>query len=153
MFKALFCIVVLSVLSDCASADFGSPNVYQRQDVQRTGSMEQVTIVRVRQITIESNSDSSGVTSLLSAAVGAFLGSQAIGNGAGRYVAGALSGTVTGVVGQRVGAYMSRHSGVEVFLRRDNGQTIVVSQVDDQQFVPGERVYLVNSNSGYRITH
>jgi outer membrane lipoprotein SlyB len=48
---------------------------------------------------------------------------------------------------------MSRHSGVEVFLRRANGQTVVVSQVDDQRFVPGEHVYLVSSGSGYRITH
>jgi len=153
MFKVLFSVLILSILTGCASADFGSPNVYQRQDVQRTGTMEQATIIRVRQITIESNSDSSGVTSLLSAAVGAFLGSQTIGNGAGRYVAGAVSGSVTGVVAQRVSAFMSRHSGVEVFLRKDNGQTVVVSQVDDQQFTPGERVFLVSSNSGYRITH
>jgi outer membrane lipoprotein SlyB len=89
----------------------------------------------------------------VSAAASAFLGSQIIGNGRGRYISGALSGSAAGVISQRVSALMSRNSGIEVFLRRANGETVVVSQVDDQQFAPGEHVYLVSSGSGYRITH
>jgi outer membrane lipoprotein SlyB len=153
MVKLLFAVVLISVLSGCAIADFGSPNTYQRYDVQRQGQFEQVTILRVRPITIENTSDTSGITSIVSAAAGAFLGSQVIGNGRGRYIAGALSGSAAGLVAQRVGSVMSRHSGVEVFLRRGNGQTVVVTQVDDQQFAPGQQVFLVSSGSGYRITH
>lgn len=153
MFKLLFSVLFLSALTGCASADFGSPNTYQRYDVQRLGQMEQATILRVRQITIEGNTDSSGITTLVSSVAGAFLGSQVIGNGRGRYISGALTGSATGVIAQRVNSAMSHHSGVEVFLRRANGQTVVVTQVDDQTFAPGERVYLVNSGSGYRITH
>jgi outer membrane lipoprotein SlyB len=153
MFKLLISIALLSLLTACASADFGSPNTYQRYDVQHLGQMEEATILRVRQITIESSSDSSGLTSIVSAAASAFLGSQVIGNGKGRYVSGALSGAAAGFISQHVSVAMSRHSGVEVFLRRANGQTVVVSQVDDQRFVPGEHVYLVSSGSGYRITH
>jgi outer membrane lipoprotein SlyB len=153
MFKFVVSIVLASLLSACASADFGSPNTYQRYDVQRIGHQEQATVIRVRPITIESSSDSSGWTSLVTTAASAFLGSQIIGNGRGRYISGALSGSAAGVISQRVSTMMSRHSGVEVFLRRADGETVVVSQVDDQQFVPGERVYLVSSGSGYRITH
>ncbi|MDR5754935.1 MULTISPECIES: glycine zipper 2TM domain-containing protein [unclassified Caballeronia] len=153
MIKLLCSVMLLSVLTGCATADFGSPNTYQRYDVQRIGQFEQATILRVRPITIESNSGSSGIASIVSAAAGAFLGSQVIGNGSGRYIAGALSGSVSGLVAQRVSAVMSRHSGVEVFLRRANGQTVTVTQVDDQQFVPGQQVFLVSSGSGYRITH
>ncbi|RZF24294.1 hypothetical protein EVC45_39675 [Paraburkholderia sp. UYCP14C] len=153
MFKLLFSVVLLSLLTACASADFGSPNTYQRYDVQHLGQMEQATIIRVRQITIESNSDSSGLTTIVSTAASAFLGSQVIGNGRGRYISGALSGAAAGFISQHISAAMSRHSGVEVFLRRADGQTVVVTQVDDQQFALGERVYLVSSGSGYRITH
>jgi outer membrane lipoprotein SlyB len=153
MFKLLRTVFLLSALTGCATADFGSPNTYQRYDVQRIGQYEQATILRVRPITIENSSDSSGLSSIVSAAAGAFLGSQVIGNGRGRYVAGALSGSVSGLVAQRVGSVMSRHSGVEVFLRRANGATVVVTQVDDQQFTPGQQVFLVSSGSGYRITH
>lgn len=153
MFKLLISTVLFSLLTACASADFGSPNTYQRYDVQHIGQMEQATIIRVRQITIESSSDSSGLTSIVSSAASAFLGSQIIGNGRGRYISGALSGAAAGFISQHVSAAMSRHSGVEVFLRRANGQTVVVTQVDDQQFAPGEHVYLVSGGSGYRITH
>ncbi|MDR5832446.1 hypothetical protein P9250_31860 [Caballeronia sp. LP006] len=153
MIKFLCSVMLLSVLTGCATADFGSPDTYQRYDVQRIGQFEQATILRVRPITIESNSGSSGIASIVSAAAGAFLGSQVIGNGSGRYIAGALSGSVSGLVAQRVSAAMSRHSGVEVFLRRANGQSVVVSQVDDQQFAVGQQVFLVSNGSGYRITH
>jgi len=153
MIKFFCSVMLLSVLTGCATADFGSPDTYQRYDVQRIGQFEQATILRVRPITIESNSGSSGIASIVSAATSAFLDSQVIGNGSGRYIAGALSGSVSGLVAQRVSAAMSRHSGVEVFLRRANGQTVVVTQVDDQQFAPGQQVFLVSNGSGYRITH
>lgn len=153
MFRIIVSLVLVSMLSACAGVDFGSPNTYQRYDVQHLGHMEEATIIRVRPITIESSSDSSGWTSLVTTAASAFLGSQIIGNGRGRYISGALSGSAAGVISQHVSTMMSRHSGIEVFLRRPNGETVVVSQVDDQQFVPGERVYLVSSGSGYRITH
>ncbi|BCQ29250.1 hypothetical protein NK8_74400 (plasmid) [Caballeronia sp. NK8] len=153
MIKFFCSVLLLSSLTGCATADFGSPDTYQRYDVQSIGQFEQATILRVRPITIESNSGSSGIASIFSAAAGAFLGSQVIGNGSGRYIAGALSGSVSGLVAQRVSAVMSRHSGVEVFLRRANGQTVVVTQVDDQQFAPGQQVFLVSNGSGYRITH
>ncbi|WP_250537095.1 glycine zipper 2TM domain-containing protein [Caballeronia sp. AZ10_KS36] len=153
MIKFFCSMMLLSVLTGCATADFGSPDTYQRYDVQRIGQFEQATILRVRAITIESSSGSSGIASIVSAAAGAFLGSQVIGNGSGRYIAGALSGSVSGLVAQRVSAAMSRHSGVEVFLRRANGQTVVVTQVDDQQFAAGQQVFLISNGSGYRITH
>ncbi|SAK89383.1 outer membrane lipoprotein transmembrane [Caballeronia glebae] len=152
MFKIISGLILVCMLSACASADFGSPNTYLRYDVQRIGQFEQATILRVRPITIESNSGSSGIASIVSAAAGAFLGSQVIGNGSGRYVAGALSGSVSGLVAQRVSAAMSRHS-VEVFLRRANGETVVVTQVDDQQFVAGQQVFLVSNGTRYRLTH
>ncbi|CAL8481042.1 hypothetical protein [Caballeronia sp. S22] len=93
MIKFFCSVMLLSVLTGCATADFGSPDTYQRYDVQRIGQFEQATILRVRPITIESNSGSSGIASIVSAAAGAFLGSQVIGNGSGRYIAGALSGS------------------------------------------------------------
>lgn len=99
MLKALLVALFFSLfssLSGCAVADFGLPNTYQRYDVQRIGQFEQATILRVRLITIENTSDSSGISSIISAAAGAFLGSQVIGNGRGRYIASALSGSASG---------------------------------------------------------
>ncbi|MGF6472677.1 glycine zipper 2TM domain-containing protein [Paraburkholderia youngii] len=153
MFKIIISLVLASMLSACASTDFGSPNTYQRYDVQRAGSVEEATVVRTRSISIEAGSDNSGLTSLITAGVGAFLGSQTIGNGTGRYIAGALSGAASGFVAQKVSQAMAQRSGLEIIVRKSSGATVVVAQPDDQRFAPGEHVLLVSTSSGLRVTH
>ncbi|SDR54581.1 outer membrane lipoprotein SlyB [Paraburkholderia fungorum] len=153
MFKIIVSLVLASMLSACAGVDFGSPNTYQRYDVQRAGTVEEGTVIRTRAITIEASQDNSGLTSLISAGVGAFLGSRTIGNGSGRYIAGALSGAATGFVTQKVSQVLSQHSGLEIIVRRSSGGNVVIAQPDDQQFAPGEHVLLVSTNSGLRVTH
>jgi len=75
MIRTLFSILLLSTLAACANmTDFGSPDVYQRSDVQRTGSLEVVTVVRVRNITIQTPGDGTGLVSLITAGASAFLG-------------------------------------------------------------------------------
>ncbi|BCF95219.1 hypothetical protein [Paraburkholderia largidicola] len=153
MFKIIFSLVLASMLSACAGVDFGSPNTYQRYDVQRSGTLEEGTVLCTRAITIEASQDNSGLTSLISAGVGAFLGSRTIGNGTGRYIAGALTGAASGFVTQKVSQVLSHHSGLEIIVRTNTGRNVVVAQPDDQQFAPGDHVLLVTTNSGLRVTH
>lgn len=153
MFKIIVSLVLASMLSACAGVDFGSPNTYQRYDVQRSGTLEEGTVLRTRAITIEASQDNSGLTSLISAGVGAFLGSRTIGNGTGRYIAGALTGAASGFVTQKVSQVLSHHSGLEIIVRTNTGRNVVVAQPDDQQFAPGDHVLLVTTNSGLRVTH
>jgi outer membrane lipoprotein SlyB len=153
MFKIILSFVLASMLSACAGVDFGSPNTYQRYDVQHRGTVEEGTVLRTRAITIEASSDSSGLTSLISAGVGAFLGSQTIGNGSGRYIAGALSGAASGFITQKVSQVLSHHSGLEIIVRTNSGRNVVIAQPDDQRFAPGEHVLLISTNSGLRVTH
>lgn len=153
MFKLFVSVVLISMLSACAGVDFGSPNTYQRYDVQRAGTVEVGTVIRTRAITIEANLDNSGLTSLISAGVGAFLGSRSIGNGSGRYIAGALSGAATAFITQKVSQVLSQRAGLEIIVRRSSGGNVVIAQPDDQQFAPGERVLLVSTSSGLRVTH
>jgi len=153
MFKIIVSLVLASMLSACAGVDFGSPNTYQRYDVQRSGTLEEGTVLRTRAITIEASQDNSGLTSLISAGVGAFLGSRAIGNGTGRYIAGALTGAASGFVTQKVSEVLSHHSGLEIIVRTNTGRNVVVAQPDDQPFAPGDHVLLITTNSGLRVTH
>ncbi|MCA8205209.1 hypothetical protein LGM71_29655 [Burkholderia sp. AU33545] len=152
MFKLLITVLLLSSLTACASYDFGSPDVYQRYDVQHAGTIEAATVVSVRTITIDSGSDNSGLSSLLSAGVSAFLGSRTIGGGNGRYIAGAIAGASAGFITQKVSAVLQRHAGVEIVVRTAAGRVLVVVQTDDQRFTTGDRVMLVSSNSGLRVT-
>jgi hypothetical protein len=43
MFKIIVSLVLASMLSACAGVDFGSPNTYQRYDVQHSGTVEEGT--------------------------------------------------------------------------------------------------------------
>ena len=153
MFKIIISLLLAAMLSACAGVDFGSPNTYQRYDVQRSGTLEEGTVLRTRAITIEASQDNSGLTSLISAGVGAFLGSRTIGNGTGRYIAGALTGAASGFVTQKVSQVLSHHSGLEIIVRTNTGRNVVVAQPDDQQFAPGDHVLLISTNSGLRVTH
>jgi outer membrane lipoprotein SlyB len=154
----MFRVLVISILSvcamlgGCAAQDVGSPNVYQRYDVARAGSLEEVTIVRTRAVTIEvPGADPVGLGSILSAAAGAFLGSRVIGNGNGRYIAGAVSGAAAGVIARGIAVANSRLDGLEIVVRTSTGRLLVVSQPADQQFARGEKVLLVSTNSGLRV--
>ncbi|QUN31837.1 hypothetical protein KB879_36525 (plasmid) [Cupriavidus sp. KK10] len=154
MFKCFFLFVaIVSLFTGCAAQS--SPNVYRGSDAMRAGSAEQVTVVHVRNVTISGDSmlsASSGVPAILSTLVGAVLGARVIGNGDGRYIAGAISGTAAGVIGQVTATHLSQRDGVEVIVRTDSGRQIVVAQGSEQQFVTGERLFLLSSGSGYRLT-
>ncbi|RWA55734.1 hypothetical protein AU476_06305 [Cupriavidus sp. UYMSc13B] len=133
-----------------------SPNSYRSSEALRTGSAEPVTVVRVRPVTIVDSdgvlSANTGVPGVLGAVVGAVLGARVIGNGNGRYLAGALSGTVSAVIAQTAANHLNRRNGVEAIVRTDSGRQIVVTQDADQQFVTGERLYLVSGAGGNRLT-
>ncbi|HBO81490.1 MAG TPA: hypothetical protein DD502_25500, partial [Cupriavidus sp.] len=89
---------------------------------------------------------------VVGALVGGLLGARVIGGGNGRYVAGAMSGTVSAVLAQGVASQLNRRAGVEVVVRKENGSQIVLTQDADQQFTTGEQLYLVSSGNGYRLT-
>ncbi len=133
-----------------------SPNAYRSSEALRTGSVEVVTVIRVRQVTIVDSdgytSANSGIPGIVGAVVGGLLGARVIGGGNGRYIAGALSGTVSGIATQAVASYLNRRNGLEVIVRKENGNQIAVTQDADQQFVTGQQLYLVGSGGGYRLT-
>ncbi|HVI89404.1 MAG TPA: hypothetical protein VM659_13955 [Dongiaceae bacterium] len=156
MFKRFSLLLLACALFSGCAAQQTSPNVYRGNEALRTGTVEQVTVMRVRSVTITGNdgfvSTSSGMPGAIGAVVGALLGGSSIGSGNGRYIAGALSGTVSAVVAQVASDRLSRRDGVEVIVRTDSGRQLVVTQDADQHFVSGERLFLVSASNGYRLT-
>jgi outer membrane lipoprotein SlyB len=156
MSKRIFLLFLCCAISTGCAAQPTSPNTYRSSEALRLGSAEAVTVVRVRPVTIVDSdsmmSANTGVPGVLGAVVGAVLGARVIGNGDGRYLAGALSGTVSAVIAQTAANHLSRRHGVEVTVRTDSGRQIVVTQDADQQLVTGEQVYLVSGAGGYRLT-
>lgn len=156
MFKRIASLFVCCIIFAGCAAQPTSPKVYRGSEALRTGSAEVVTVVRVRQVTIADTdgvaSANTGVPGVIGALVGGVLGARVIGNGNGRYLAGAMSGTVSAVLAQAAAKHMSRRDGVEVIVRKEDGRQIVVAQDADQRFQAGEQVYLVSGGGGYRLT-
>jgi len=156
MFKRIASLFLCCIIFTGCAAQQTSPNAYRSSEALRTGSVEVVTVVRVRQVTIVDSdgymSANSGIPSVVGAVVGGLLGARVIGGGNGRYLAGAMSGTVSAVLAQGVASHMNRRNGLEVIVRKENGSQIAVTQDADQPFVTGQQLYLVASGGGYRLT-
>jgi len=155
MFKRIASLFLASIIFTGCAAQQTSPNSYRSSEALRTGSAEVVTVIRLRQVTIIDSdgysSANSGIPGVVGALVGGLLGARVIGGGNGRYVAGAMSGTVSAVLAQGVASQLNRRAGVEVVVRKENGSQIVLTQDADQQFTTGEQLYLVSSGNGYRL--
>ncbi|MFP3756205.1 glycine zipper 2TM domain-containing protein [Cupriavidus sp. SIMBA_020] len=156
MFKRIASLFLSCFIFAGCAAQQTSPNAYRSSEALRTGSVEAVTVVRVRSVAIVDSdgytSANSGIPGVVGAVVGGLLGARVIGGGNGRYIAGAMSGTVSAVLAQTVASQMNRRNGVEVIVRKDDGRQVVVTQDADQQFVSGERLFLVSAAGGYRLT-
>jgi outer membrane lipoprotein SlyB len=59
---------------------------------------------------------------------------------------------VGGVITQQVSQVLNKRPGVEVIVRTDAGRTLVVTQDATQQFVARERLYMISSAAGFRLT-
>ncbi len=151
MFKLIASFVLLSILTGCAAQDFGSPDVYQREQVQHVGVVADATVVHVRPITIQAQPNTL-IPTALSTAAGAFLGSR-IGHGNGSIVAGAVGGIGAALVAHHVVESGSHHNGLEIIVSMKDGRRFAVVQPDDQKFAVGDHVLLVGSGNQLRVTH
>jgi outer membrane lipoprotein SlyB len=60
-------------------------------------------------------------------------------------VLGALAGAAAGTVAEEG---ITRKQGLEIVVKKDDGQTIVVVQEADMEIHPGDRVRLIRSSTG-----
>lgn len=76
-----------------------------------------------------------------------------IGGGTGRSLATAAGAVAGGVAGQGVQSAMNKTQGVELEIRKDDGNTIMVVQKQgNTHFSPGQRVVLVSNGSQVTVS-
>ncbi|MBU0972113.1 MAG: glycine zipper 2TM domain-containing protein [Proteobacteria bacterium] len=142
--KIIFFAVITAVLiSGCASSK--SSEVYSREQAQKAQTVVAGTVESVKQITIEGTKTPVGT--IAGGVAGGVLGST-IGGGSGRSVAtvvGALAGAAAGTAAEEG---LTKKAGLEIVVKQDNGQTIVVVQEADVMFGPGDRVRIISAPDG-----
>ena len=81
-----------------------------------------------------------------------FLGNT-VGGGTGRSLATAAGAVAGGVAGQGVQSAMNKTQGVELEIRKDDGNTIMVVQKQgNTRFSPGQRVVLASNGSQVTVS-
>ena len=101
---------------------------------------------------IQGGDDSNVIGAIGGAVLGGFLGNT-VGGGTGRSLATAAGAVAGGVAGQGVQSAMNKTQGVELEIRKDDGNTIMVVQKQgNTRFSPGQRVVLASNGSQVTVS-
>lgn len=137
-------------LAGCANTDVYSGSVYSASQAKEARSISYGTIVSVRDVKIQA--DNQGVLGTVGGgALGGIAGST-VGGGTGQAIATAVGAIAGAVIGSTIEEKASQVSSLEMVIRKDNGQEIVVVQKKENGFVPGKRVRIVGSNSDLNVS-
>lgn len=154
MFKRVSAVgtaIALAIsLTGCVNDNAASGDVYSASEAKQVQSVSYGTLVSVRAIKIQGDDNSNIVGALGGAILGGLVGNT-IGGGAGRSVAAAGGAVLGGVAGQKVQSGLNTSNGVELEIRKDDGNTIMVVQKQAAtRFSVGQRVVL--ATNGSRVT-
>ncbi len=138
-------------LAGCANTAPYGGNVYTGSQAGSSQTVTFGTIEAVRVVQIQADSRAGGIIGTGGGAViGGLLGRQ-VGGGSGRDLATA-AGVIGGAVGgSRIEEAANRVDALEMEIRRDDGQRVVVVQKADQRFQTGQRVRLIGSGANVTV--
>ncbi|NIH16207.1 glycine zipper 2TM domain-containing protein [Serratia symbiotica] len=140
MIKRLIVVAIATVtLAGCAN-DSMSGDVYSASQAKQVQTVRYGTLVSVRPVKIQNQGGSNMIGTLGGAVLGGFLGNT-IGGGSGRNLATAASVVAGGVAGDQVGGAAGRTDGLELEIKTDQKDDVVVVQKPGTtKFTPGQRV-------------
>ncbi len=135
--------IIAIYLTGCAQSRSGK--VYSRDHARQAQDVENGTVESVKEVLIEGTKTPIGAVA--GGVAGGVLGTT-VGGGSGKTVAtviGALAGAAAGTMAEEG---ITRKKALEIVVRKDNGQTIVVVQEADVIIMPGDRVRIITAGDG-----
>jgi outer membrane lipoprotein SlyB len=145
--RAILIAIAALVLATGCQTSQGS-KTYTRGQAQNPMQIYYGTVLRVSDVTIESNP--SGVGAGAGGVVGGVVGST-IGKGSGRVLAttaGALAGAAAGAAAEKA---VGTKPALEIEVELDDGRLMVIVQEKDDVFNVGDRVRLIQSGGTMRV--
>ena len=139
---ALLATTTATTLSGCANSDVYSGDVYTKDRAKQVQTVSYGTILSTRPVKIQAD-ENSLIGTIGGAVVGGLLGST-IGGGRGSDIAGAAAG-------KAAGDKLNQVDGVELEIKKENGESIVVVQKASPTFVPGARVRMTQGNGTINV--
>ncbi|QFH71339.1 outer membrane lipoprotein SlyB [Enterobacter sp. E76] len=150
--RVLMVSLVGLTLAGCVNNDSLSGDVYSASEAKQVQRVTYGTVVNVRPVQIQGDDDNNAIGAIGGAVLGGFLGNT-IGGGTGRSLATAAGAVAGGVAGQGVQGSMNKTQGVELEIRKDDGDTIMVVQKQGAtKFSAGQRVVMANKGSQVTVS-
>lgn len=152
MLRVLAVSMIGLSLAGCVSNSGLSGDVYSASEAKQVQNVTYGTIVHVRPVQIQGGDENNVLGAIGGAVLGGFLGNT-VGGGTGRSLATAAGAVAGGVAGQGVQGAMNKTQGVELEIRKDDGNTIMVVQKQgDTRFSAGQRVVMASNGSQVTVS-
>lgn len=132
-------------LVGCANTDIYSGSVYEGSQAKEARSITYGTIVATRPVKIQA--DNQGVIGTVGGGVLGGVAGSAIGGGTGQALATAVGAIAGAVIGSKVEEKVSQVDALELTIKKDDGQEIVVVQKQDASLTVGRRVRIVGGST------
>lgn len=146
---ALVSILASSVaLYGCPASTSGA--AYTREQARTPQEVQFGVVDSVRDVTIE------GTKTPIGPAAGAVVGGVAgstVGGGRGSAVGAVLGAVAGGLAGGALEEGVTKHKGLEITVKLDNGKLLAVTQNADEVFRPGDRVRVLTGGGVTRVSH
>ncbi|MBT0726495.1 glycine zipper 2TM domain-containing protein [Rosenbergiella australiborealis] len=145
-------MTVATTLTGCVNDNSLSGDVYSASEAKQVQNVTYGTVISARPVKIQGGDDTSALGAIGGAVLGGFLGNT-IGGGAGRSLATAGGAILGGVAGQGVQSELNTSNGVELEIRKDDGNTIMVVQKQGAtRYSAGQRVALATNGSQVTVS-
>lgn len=152
MMRLLIVALAGVTLAGCVNDNTLSGDVYSASEAKQIQSVTYGTLVSVRPVQIQGGDDSNVIGAIGGAVLGGFLGNT-VGGGAGRSLATAAGAVAGGVAGQSVQGSLNKSQGVELEIRKDDGDTIMVVQKQAaSRYAVGQRVAMASNGSQVTVS-
>ena len=141
----VFSVLCAVGLAGCANTDVYSGSVYTGEQAKEARSLSYGTIVSTRPVKIQA--DNEGVIGTIGGGVIGGIAGSTIGGGTGQAIASAIGAVAGSMIGSKVEEKASQVDALEMVIKKDNGEEIVVVQKAESTLVPGARVRIVGGSS------
>jgi outer membrane lipoprotein SlyB len=141
------CLTMLALCtSGCTTPD--SANVYSKQEMRSAAKVRSGVIEQIRPVKME---DSSGIGVVSGAAIGGIAAGGNIGRGSGSVVAGIAGVLLGGILGDKIERGIVRKDVLEITVRMQNGERLVIVEDADIQLQPGQAVDVIEHGKTVRV--
>ncbi|NHI00508.1 MULTISPECIES: glycine zipper 2TM domain-containing protein [Oceanimonas] len=151
--KQLSMVAVLAALGlgGCANTDVYSGDVYGSSAAGRAQNVTYGTLVSVRPVKIQAGDQNPNVIGTVGGGVIGGIAGSSIGGGTGRSLATAAGAIAGAMVGSKAEEKINQVNAVELEIRTDSGENLVVVQKADRSWQAGQRVRMIGSGSSMSV--